>query len=377
MTIRCLFRLRGAALLLAIVAADAAFSAAGPRAVCAATDPTVKVGDVGVVGVRGGFVLTPVRVTDSAAGIESADITIVYDTNRLDLSDSDVTLSAYLTAQGWLMQAAAFDSSGYTKVTVYTTGATLTAGTPDLFSLTFHIPESAPAGTSPVTIYTDFNLSRLNEGGLPLTAVNGSIVIPFDWKGGGSPRPTDWGLSDNWFTAGVPDGAGVAVRFGKQVPANSVVDMISQGRTVGSMVFAADASTTIRSTGGFDLTLDNNGIAATIDVSGNHTISAPVVLNSDLQIGGAGALNLSGGLSGPHTVSLLAGGSLTARSIQVDTLSIGAGASVVIAETLPGGSAVSGSAFAVTPEPGTWVLLAAGAACLLPLVRRAIRPTGG
>jgi hypothetical protein len=345
---------------------------AGPRSACAAV---VKIGDVGVVGVRGGVVPTTMRITDSAAGLESADLTILYNTTLLDLSDADVAMSTYLTGQNWSFVGTVNDASGYAQFTMYTNGAPLTGGTPDLLTLTFHVPTLAPAGTSPLTIYTDYNLSRLNEGHLPLTPANGSVVIPFDWKGGSAPRPTDWGVSGNWYSAGVPDGTGVVVSFGKQILANSVVDLISRGRTVGNMVFAADASTTIQSTGGHALTLDNNGNAAVVNVAGNHTISTAVVLNSDVLIGGTGTLSLSGGLSGPHTMSLLAGSSVTARSIQVDTLSIGPGASVVVAETssasLQGGLAGSSDAYAATPEPGAWALLATGAACLLALASRA------
>lgn len=371
MTIRWLMKL-GFAVLFLPAMAGAAFFFCGPRVAGAAT---VQVGEVGLVGVRGGTVSTIVRITDSAAGLESANLRIKYNTSLLDLSEADFAISAYLAAQNWSGFAGVNDGLGYTDLTVFTNGDPIAAGTPDLCTLTFHIPELAPAGTSLLTI--SMSVSKLNEGGLPLTPINGSIVIPFDWRGGGSPRPTDWGLADNWFTTGVPDGAGVAVSFGKEAPANRVVDMLSQGRTVGSMVFAADASTTIQSTGGFGLTLDNNGKVAAIGVAGSHTISAPVVLNGDVQIGGTGTLNLSGGLSGPHSVSLLAGSKLTAQSIQVDTLSIGAGASLTIAETPPGGSAGYGSAYVAAPEPGTWVLLAAGAMCLLPLARRAHRRRGG
>jgi hypothetical protein len=62
------------------------------------------------------------------------------------------------------------------------------------------------------------------------------------------------------------------------------------------------------------------------------------------------------------------GGSLTANSIVQDTLSIGAGGSVVIRETptVAGGAAN----FNAVPEPATLVLLLAGAAGLLAFVWR-------
>jgi autotransporter-associated beta strand protein len=66
-------------------------------------------------------------------------------------------------------------------------------------------------------------------------------------------------------------------------------------------------------------------------------------------------------------------GGLTADSIIQGTLSIGAGGTVTIRPTTAGfgqGGTGSVNSASQVPEPGTWVLLAAGAACLLPLVRR-------
>jgi len=61
---------------------------------------------------------------------------------------------------------------------------------------------------------------------------------------------------------------------------------------------------------------------------------------------------------------------LTANSIDVNSLTIGAGSTVTI-NAVSGGPTTTGGAGNVSqvPEPGTWVLLAAGAACLLSLLR--------
>ena len=65
-----------------------------------------------------------------------------------------------------------------------------------------------------------------------------------------------------------------------------------------------------------------------------------MVINSDTVISGAGTLDLSGGISGDHTLTVL--GTLTATSIQVDTLTIG------------------GVGATVVPEPSTFLLLGLG-----------------
>ena len=81
-----------------------------------------------------------------------------------------------------------------------------------------------------------------------------------------------------------------------------------------------------------------------------------------------GATNALGTISGAGslTVGATATAALTANSIVADTLTIGAGSSVTIRAVPVAGEAGASA----VPEPGTWLLLAAGAACLLPLWRR-------
>ena len=157
------------------------------------------------------------------------------------------------------------------------------------------------------------------------------LYLMGDWQGGDPSNPTKWGTAANWnCNPSVPDGPGSIVSFGSQPAGNNIVDMITEGRTVGTISFAAGTDTTIQSSGGFDLTLDNKGSVSTIDVAGNHTISAKVVLNNDATVSGSGYLNLSGGISGNHTLTVL--GNLTATSIQVDTLTIGATGATAVPE---------------------------------------------
>jgi hypothetical protein len=117
--------------------------------------------------------------------------------------------------------------------------------------------------------------------------------------------------------------------------------MVSAGRTVGAISFTDGTSTTIQSSGGFSLTLNNDGRPSTIEVAGAHTISAPVLLANDAIISGSGVLNLSAGISGPYTLTV-AGGTLSTSSIVVDTLIIGGGTAAAV------------------PEPGMLVLTAFG-----------------
>ncbi len=159
--------------------------------------------------------------------------------------------------------------------------------------------------------------------------VSGSQSTTVAWQGGNGAGPTKWDVAANWNpNSAAPNGPGVSVTFGNQPAANNVVDMVSSGKKVGSLVFLGMTSTTIRSSGGFALTLDNAGQLSTIDVTGNHTIAAPVVLDNDARISGSGTLTLSAGISGAHDLNVT--GNVVASGIQVSSLAIASGAQLTV-----------------------------------------------
>lgn len=196
-----------------------------------------------------------------------------------------------------------------------------------------------------------------------LIIVTSATVIPtIDWKGGSGSGPTNWDLAANWNpSTSAPNSPGSKISFGNQT-SNNVVNMVSANRTVGNLFFSATHSTTIQSTTGKILTLDNSGSPSTIGVAGSHIISAPVLLNNDVNISGIGTLDLSGGVSGSHAMNVL-GGEVTASSIRVNTLCIGAGAKVVIQPRT--GNGPQGGQITPIPEPSTIVSLCIGAISLL------------
>jgi polygalacturonase len=220
--------------------------------------------------------------------------------------------------------------------------------------------------------------SRLDLSGLSVTAASGPATNQYDngilfpgytiWQGGNTAygSAVDWTNQYNWTSDIIPNGPGKKVAFGNQDAGNNIVDMVSSPKIVGSIAFSPDTSTTIQSSGGHSLTLDNNGLASAIDVSGSHVIAVPVRLNNDLNITGAGTLSLSGGVSGPHAVNIQ-GVNLIAKNINVDTLTVGSGATLTI-QPLTGGPL--GDAAAPLPEPSALALFAIGAFMLIVYVSR-------
>jgi hypothetical protein len=213
-------------------------------------------------------------------------------------------------------------------------------------------------GAGRISVNPSSGYSIADRGGYTYIYVP-SHPADFDWQGGNATGPTNWGLAANWSANTVePNGTGVIVSFGNQSPANPIVDIISGDKTVGGIVFLSTTSTTLQSTGGYDLMLDNNGDISTIDVSGDHQVTAPVIMNNDVQVIGSGTLALPGGISGSHT--LIVTGNLIASSIQVDSLRI-EGGGMAVADI--GGD---GSSLAAVPEPRALVLLgvfAVGLSC--------------
>ena len=217
--------------------------------------------------------------------------------------------------------------------------------------------------------------SRLDTSGLKVNGIvnninqtGNSAVLPSYtgytiWQGGnitkGNFSATDWNNAYNWTSASevTPGGAGIKVAFGNQDASNSIVDMITAPETVGCIYYSPDTSTTIQSSGGFSLTLNNSGSASVIDVQGSQTISAPVLLslNTDLNITGTGTLTLSGGISGSQAINVQ-GGNLTAKSINVSTLTIGSGMTVTI-QPISGGPQALNDNLQPVPEPSTLAFL--------------------
>ena len=225
------------------------------------------------------------------------------------------------------------------------------------------------AGSTPSFTYANKTLTLT---GLMYTTGTTSCIWNSD--SGGS-----WNTGTNW-TGGEPNAMDAVAELGIATSAAVTVD--SYDVTVGSIKFTDTNLYTV--SGAKKITMQTGAGNALIEVqkSVTQTLTAPLVIASNTDINGPGALvagNIStntgttlnvntnvaaGAISGTGSTSVADGKSLTADSIVQGTLTIGAGGSVTIRETTVAGSA------SPVPEPGTWALIGIGLLSLLAFRRR-------
>jgi autotransporter-associated beta strand protein len=199
------------------------------------------------------------------------------------------------------------------------------------------------------------------NGSIFVTVLSMNVVSTVAWKGGASSASTDWGTLANWGSGtSVPNGAGVNLSIGSQASANNVIDLGSANRTVGNIYFTSGTGTTIQSTNGYSLIIDNSGKTSLINVIGDHTISAPMILNNNTIIDIDGSMAISGAISGSGSVALNNSGGLTLTGTNTytgNTLITAGSLSAAQAASLPGYN-TSGK---VTVSSGAALIIKAGA----------------
>ncbi len=147
----------------------------------------------------------------------------------------------------------------------------------------------------------------ISGGSLDLTVAPVSWIAP----GGGS-----WANSTNWQGGSIPTTQGDTAGFGTSIGSSTATVTLDGARTLSGLLFntTGGGSYIIASTDGSTLTLANYGSPAPVTVSGgNHTISAPMTLNDNLNFSanpGAG-LTISGSVSGAGAVTVGGSGTLT------------------------------------------------------------------
>ena len=210
-------------------------------------------------------------------------------------STQSVELAGSLAQQGGIQQAIATIPGQAYAVSIYAEdqqARAVATGTLSFGGLSMTLsPSSQSWVLSTLTVAATGSSTLLNITGYSSSNVDQLLVddvsvtpVASAWVGGAAGHATDWGTALNWSPSNaVPGGAGAEVLFGN-AGASATVDLGSSNRTVGSLDFVSGTGTTIQSTSGCFLVLDNSGSAAPVTVAGHHAITAGVLLNSDAAV---------------------------------------------------------------------------------------------
>jgi autotransporter-associated beta strand protein len=256
----------------------------------------VQIGDAGVPANPSTTVPTLVRITDPVTGVKSVDFTIAYDTSRLNLATSDITVDPEATSKGFSCAANVNAALGEAYVTFYRPQA-LSDGTLKLADINFHVRTDALSGAAPLT----FVAAEAGDND-PMDPVNGSIIVSGarTWTGG-SAVDDNWSTAANW-SGNVAPGPGDDVVFvGPSRPTpynNTSVSPLHSIAINGSFALSGNG-VTLAPAGPTTPTIQNNFNAA-------NSLAMPVTLAADsaVQIS-TGSLAMTGPIdNGGHLLTV-------------------------------------------------------------------------
>jgi autotransporter-associated beta strand protein len=186
-------------------------------------------------------------------------------------------------------------------ITLYQTGTTTPFSTAGTYSLLTHSGVIGGAGISALSVANplagySYNFSDTGSV-VRLQILSTGVIAQWLNAAGGS-----WGTGSNWSTnPTIPNSPGATANFTTALSGDATVTL-DGNRTIGGAAFSsASGNYTIAQGTGGSLIIDNNGTTAHFsNLTGNHTISAPVVLNSTLSVEpqSGSRLTVSGLLSG-------------------------------------------------------------------------------
>jgi hypothetical protein len=138
-----------------------------------------------------------------------------------------------------------------------------------------------------------------------------------------------WSTGSNWTGGAAPSGAGVAATLGPVISQPRTVSLTAD-TTIGSLTFNSASSYAVSGASSLILSSGSSASASISVVAGSHSISAPVVIASDLSVGVPTGSRLSvATLDGGRAVTL-SGGGVLAVSTRLDVASLTVGSTSLL-----------------------------------------------
>ena len=251
---------------------------------------TVNAGGDVAPGVGVGTIVTSALTLENGAGL----------TFEFGAGNDQITSSGALTLNGGAL----------TLYQATTTNPFSAAGTYDLLTYSgtlggMGISALSVANEQPGFAYTFSDTGSVIRLNIETTGIVGQWLN----AAGGS-----WNTAGNWSSnPSIPNGAGHVGNFTTALSGDVTVTL-DGNKTIGGAAFnSASGNYTIAQGSGGSLTIDNSGSDAQFsNLTGNHTISAPVVLNSNLNVEptAGSSLTISGAISGAGAITNSQAGTL-------------------------------------------------------------------
>jgi autotransporter-associated beta strand protein len=155
------------------------------------------------------------------------------------------------------------------------------------------------------------------------------VVGDIEWKKFSGSNSGNWGDAGHWSGA-IPSGLDAIARFrggpvGALVDGNATVTMDS-ARTVGTVIFD-NAANSYTIAGANAVTIDTAAGNGTVTVTGNHVISAPLVLNkpTDFTVNASSSLLASNLTATGQNVTKAGAGTLEVNHVRANNVTVSAG----------------------------------------------------
>ncbi|MBC8105486.1 MAG: endo-1,4-beta-xylanase, partial [Anaerolineae bacterium] len=195
--------------------------------------------------------------------------------------------------------------------------------------------------------YGDYNIG--NQSGFSnLNVIKGtnnyqlSLALPPQWSMWNTSASGNW-TGANWTAGGVPNAIGQTAYFADAAGARTVA--IDTPQAIGMLAFNSAAGYTLIGAG----TITMQGAAGQVAMyvaTGSHAVSAPVVLNDDLNvtiIPASSTLTVSNLQSSSHAISKNGAGALAVNNIRAASLTINAGTVAILTDGSAGATSRVGT----------------------------------